>query len=152
MKVKELMTLNPKVCLATDSCSVAAGIMRCRDCGFVPVVDDPKTRKVIGVVTDRDILLHLAPLEAPLSAIPVKACMTAAVKTAHPEMDLRSAVDMMEEAAVHRLPVVDSEGRLVGVLALKDIAVAAQKEWVLAGAHPVERQMSELVEAISAAK
>lgn len=152
MKVEELMTRNAKACLATDSCAVAAGIMRCRDCGFVPVVDDPKTRNVVGVVTDRDILLHLAVLEAPLSAAPVKACMTTAVKTAYPETELRDAVEIMEAAAIHRLPVINHEGRLVGVLALKDIAIAAQKEWVLAGAHPVERQMSELVEAISAAK
>lgn len=152
MRVAELMTTDPESCVPTDSCSVAGEIMRRRNCGFVPVVDDIQNRKVIGVVTDRDIALHLLQLDAPGSEIPVRACMTRPAKVVVADTELRDAVDVMERAAVHRLPVVDLSGRLLGVLSLKDIAIAARREWPWTGPHPVERQLTELVEAISAAQ
>ena len=151
MKIRDLMTKDPEACTPEDSCLVAGEIMRRRNCGFVPVVDKWETRRVVGVVTDRDIALHLIRADRPASQVPVGDCMTRSPKIISSEACLDEASEIMEFAAVHRLPVVE-EGRLVGVLALKDIAAYARREWASAGEHAVERQMADIVESIAVAR
>ena len=151
MKIRDLMTKDPEVCTLKDSCSVAGQIMLRRNCGFVPVVDGRKTKRVIGVITDRDITLYLTRGDRPASQVPVEACMTRDPKTVSPETYLDEAAQIMESAAIHRLPVVE-EGKLVGVLSLKDIACFARREWASAGEHAVERQMADIVESIAVAR
>lgn len=151
MDVRELMTPDPVACLPTESCAVAGNIMRRRNCGFVPIVESQSTKRVIGVVTDRDVLLYLTAVDRAPSHVPVKACMTTAVEFVAPSAGLEDAARIMERAAIHRLPVVE-DGRLVGILSLKDIALAARKQWAYAGPHVAERQMTEIVEAIAAAR
>lgn len=148
MKVRDLMTKEPVACLSSDSCSAALGIMERCDCGFVPVIRDRWTREVVGVVTDRDIALHLGRATRPALEVTVGACMTHGPKTVSPDTDLKEAVRLMEDAAVHRLPVAESNA-LVGVLSLKDIAVRADRESRLPGPHTIEHQVAEIVEAIS---
>ena len=151
MHIRELMTVDPDACVTGDSCATAIEIMRRRRCGFVPVVESQTTKRVIGVVTDRDIVLHLGRVDRPASQVAVEACMTRDVKVTTPDADLEEAARLMEAAAVHRLPVVEEE-RLVGVLSLKDIALAARKQWAYSGPHIAERQMTEIIEAIAAAR
>jgi CBS domain-containing protein len=151
MEVRELMTTEPAACLAGDSCRTAGELMRSRRCGFLPVVENHEGRRVIGVVTDRDIALHLTQADVPASRAPVKACMTANPRTVAPQTELEEAARAMEELAVHRLPVVEG-GRLVGVLSVKDIALAARRQWARAGPNIPARQMTEIVEAIAAAR
>ena len=125
--------------------------MRSRRCGFLPVVEHHAGQRVVGVVTDRDIALHLAWADVPASQAAVSACMTAHPRTVAPDTELEEAARAMEELAVHRLPVVE-DGRLVGVLSVKDIALAARKQWARAGPNIPSRQMTEIVEAIAAAR
>jgi CBS domain-containing protein len=151
MEVCELMTKDPTACLASDSCAAAVAIMRSRNCGFVPVVDSEAAKRVIGVVTDRDILLHLARTDQRASEGCVDACMTPSPQTIGPHADLLDAATVMERAAVHRLPVVE-EGTLVGVLSLKDIARAAKQRWASGGPNIAERQLTDILEAIAEAQ
>lgn len=151
MKIRDLMTKEPEACLSADSCVTAGEIMLRRNCGFVPVIEDQRSKRVVGVVTDRDIALHLVRADCPPSQLPVKACMTQQPKMISPDAELDEAAEIMESAAIHRLPVVEG-GALVGVLALKDIAGAARAEWGALGDHKAERQVAEIVEAISTAR
>jgi len=151
MAVRELMTRDPEACLPDDPCTVAGQIMQRRRCGFVPVVDGQETKRVVGVVTDRDIALYLCQAQEAASRVPVRLCMVTAVHATTPEATLEEAAQAMETGAVHQLPVLD-QGRLVGVLALKDIALAAKRQWASAGPHVVERQMADILEAIAAAR
>lgn len=151
MFVRELMTKEPGACLLTDTCAEAGRIMRERDCGFVPVVETHAGRKVTGVVTDRDIALRLIELDLPASKVTVQQCMTREAKVIAPDADLEEAARIMEEARVHRLPVVEGE-RLVGILSLTDLASFARKRWASSGSNFVERQMAEILEAIAAAR
>ena len=151
MKVGELMTKDPEACVQTDSCAAALEIMKRRDCGFVPVVHNHRTREVTGVVTDRDIALHFEKLSRPASEVPVSGCMTKDVKTIAPTAGLNEAAKLMEQFAIHRLPVVE-HGRLVGVLSLKDIAVAADKRWAYPESRSAEQKLGEIVEAIASAR
>ena len=151
MNVKELMTKDPESCIPEDNCAAALEIMQRRNCGFVPVAESPKMKRVIGVVTDRDIALHLRQVDRAPSEVWVGGCMTQGAKTVSPEASLTEAAAIMEKAAVHRLPVVQ-DGLLVGVLSLQDIACQARKEWASPEAHVAERQMADIVEAISIAR
>lgn len=151
MQVRDLMTPDPAACLPTDSCAAAGELMRLRRCGCLPVVEDRATQRVVGIVTDRDVALHLAQADRPASQVPVQACMTGDPKTVGPEEELEEAAAAMEAIAVHRLPVVE-RGRLVGVLSLKDIARAARRQWARSGPNVAERQMTEIIEAIAAAR
>jgi len=150
MQVRELMTSDPAICLATDTLKTVLEAMRRRRCGFMPIVDSHASRQLVGVVTDRDVALHLAQLDQPASQVPVEGCMTRDPKTTHPDAELPDAAAVMEQAAVHRLPVVE-QGRVVGVLSLKDVAVAARKGWRGAGPNVPERQLRDIMEAIAAA-
>ncbi len=149
--VKDLMTANPAVCRPDATCATAGDTMRERRCGFLPVVDDLGSRRVVGVATDRDLLLALVQANRPATEVRIDACMTREPKTIGPDADLKEAAAVMEQAAVHRLPVVD-KGRLVGVLSLKDIARAAGTAWRSSGPNVAERQMAEILEAIAAAR
>jgi CBS domain-containing protein len=151
MQIRELMTADPEACLSSDSCAAAVAIMRRRNCGFVPIVDSQATKRVIGVVTDRDIALHLGQADDEADDVPVKACMTKDVKSIAPSAGLNDAAKLMEQFAIHRLPVVEN-GRLVGVLSLKDIAVAADKRWAYPESSTAEQKLGEIIEAISSAR
>ncbi len=151
MRVRELMTADPEACVPTDSCAVAGSIMLRRNCGFVPIVESHLTKQVVGVVTDRDLALHLVQADDEADDIPVKACMSSPVKTIAAEADVIEAATLMEASAIHRLPVLDGD-RLVGVLSLKDIALAARKEWPTTRPHVLEQQVTDIIEAIASAR
>jgi CBS domain-containing protein len=152
MHIRELMTADPEACVAGDSCAAAVAIMRRRNCGFVPVVDTQANKRLVGVVTDRDIALHFEKVNKPAREIPVSACMARHIKTVTPEANLSEAAKLMEEFAIHRLPVVQDGQRLVGVLSLKDIAVAADKRWAYPESATAEQKLGEIVEAIASAR
>ena len=151
MHIRECMTTNAKACVPEDSCATAGAIMRRRHCGFLPIVKSQKTKQVIGVLTDRDIMLHLVRVDRSASRVSVEACMTEVPMTISSEADLEEALRMMKKAAVRRLPVVE-RGKLVGVLSLQDIALAARRQWAYVGPHVTEQHVTEVLEAIAVAR
>ena len=77
MHIREFMSTNVKVCIPESSCAKAGGIMRRHQRGFLLIVDSLKHRRVVGMLTDRDIMLYLIHLDLPASEATVRACMTA---------------------------------------------------------------------------
>ena len=150
MRIREFMTTNAKACVPEDSCATAGTIMRRRRCGFLPIVKSQRTKQVIGVLTDRDIMLHMVRMDRSASRVSVKVCMTDAPTTISSEANLEDAVRVMKEAALRRLPVVE-RGKLVGVLSLQDIALAARRQWAYVGSHVTEQHVTEILEAIAVA-
>lgn len=150
MKVSECMTTDTSVCVAESSCAAAGEIMRRSQSGFMPVVDSLKTKRVVGVVTDRDLMLHLV-RQPSARQIPVKGCMTKAPTLISADADLEEAVQVMKRAAVRQLPVVD-DGILVGVLSLLDIAMAVRRQWAYAGPNVTDNHVTEIIEAIAVAR
>ena len=151
MHAWELMTPTAMNCLPTTSCAVIAQVMRRRRSGFVVIVDGVKTRQVVGVVTARDIVRLLVRLDEPASRIAVSRCMTRAPATIPSGADLKLAVQVMKETAVSRLPVLDA-GKLVGVLALSDMALASRQQWAYVGAQVSEEHITDVVAAIASAR
>ena len=124
MKVKELMTADVRACWITESLTDAARAMWENDCGILPVIKDG--RKVVGLITDRDICMATAMHERNPSGISVEEVMTGDVYSTTPEDDIHQALETMQEHKVRRLPVVDSEGELRGILSMNDIVLKAK--------------------------
>jgi CBS domain-containing protein len=118
MKVQEVMTPNPRTVGPDDTLQQAAQIMRDEDTGVVPVVEDGR---VIGVVTDRDIVIRAVAdgdYECTIDDV-----VSDDVICATPEMTTAEAADLMAEHQIRRLPVTDEDERLVGIVSLGDLAV-----------------------------
>lgn len=151
MQIRECMTTNARTCVPEDSCVAAAAIMRRQKHGFVPIVDSQRTKRVIGVVTARDIVHCLVRLGRAASRITMKACMTKTPETIASEASLEEAVRVMKKAAVPRLPVIE-RGKFVGVLSLQDIALAARRQWAYVGSSISDQHVTEILEAIAVAR
>jgi CBS domain-containing protein len=118
MKISEVMTPNPRSVKPGDSLQDAARIMRDEDAGAVPVVEDGR---VTGMVTDRDIVIR-AVADGDFQAKISDVCSDDVI-TCSPEMSTADAAQLMSDNQVRRIPVVDSDERLVGILSLGDLAV-----------------------------
>ncbi len=126
MKVQELMTRDVATCTAADNLSAPARSMWERDCGVVPVIDED--RRVVAVVTDRDIAMAAYTQSRPLHEIPVSTAMSKALYVCRGEDSLETAQGIMRREQLRRLPVVDTARRLVGILTLNDLACHAAHE------------------------
>jgi CBS domain-containing protein len=132
MKVADSMTRDVRACSVHDSLNAAARVMWENDCGCVPIVDSQG--RLVGIVTDRDICMAAYTQGVPLEAIAVERVMAARVISCGRTDDLDTAHRLMRKHEIHRLPVVDSRGRLTGILSLSDVVNQASK----AGAAPSE--------------
>jgi IMP dehydrogenase len=94
------------------------------DCGSLPVVSDGGT--TIGMITDRDIAIALGTQNRQASVISVKEVMSGKLFSVSPGEDIHTALKLMRKEKVHRLPVIDAEGRLEGILSLNDVALQAK--------------------------
>lgn len=126
MKVEKLMSTNIKTCSPHQTLADAAEIMWKHDCGCVPVVD--ANGRVAGMLTDRDICMSAYLKGTLLHTIPIQEAMSQHVLSCRPNDSIETAEALMRRAQVRRLPVSDASGRLLGVLSLNDIAIAAERE------------------------
>jgi CBS domain-containing protein len=120
MQLHEVMTQPVVVCQDHATLDHAARLMWEQDCGVIPVVD--AHGRLCGVVTDRDICMSAYTQGQALSAIPVTVAMAKAVVAGHQDDSIESAEQLMQDNQVRRLPVVDGEGRPVGIVSLNDLA------------------------------
>ena len=125
MRVKEIMTPDPKAIWLTESLADAAQLMWENDCGVLPVIKDG--RKVVGLITDRDICMATAVRQANPTGISVEEVMTGEVYSVNSEEDVAQALQTMQEHKIRRLPVLNSTGELEGILSMNDIVLRAIK-------------------------
>jgi CBS domain-containing protein len=118
MKISDVMTPNPKTVSMGDDLQKAAAIMRDEDAGSVPVVEEGR---IVGIVTDRDIVVR-AVADGDFDCAIEDVCSDDVV-CARPDMSTSEAAELMGEHQIRRLPVVDDDDRLVGIVSLGDIAV-----------------------------
>jgi CBS domain-containing protein len=128
MKVEQLMTRNVKVCIESDTLNRAAQLMWESDCGCIPVISADGDGGVIGVITDRDIAMAAYTQGKQIRGIPVTAAMAHKVIACHANDGISQAEALMRDNQVRRLPVLDQNERLVGILSLSDVAREAQRE------------------------
>jgi CBS domain-containing protein len=126
MRIEEVMTKNVGVCRVEDTLNVAAHIMWERDCGCVPVVDDGG--RVVGMLTDRDICMAAYTRGEPLTNLTAGSVMSKIVHACDPNDSVDAAGKRLETHQIRRVPVVNAEGRLVGILSLSDLTRLATKK------------------------
>ena len=133
--VRESMTANPCSIDADKSVAYAAKMMRDEDVGIAPIVEGDR---LVGVLTDRDIAVRVVAEGRDPEQVKVTEVASRDLVTLDPQQDLDEAIRLMARHQVRRLPVVEEDGRLVGVLAQADVAKDAD-----------ERKTGEVVEQIS---
>ncbi len=123
MKVQDAMMRTPASCSADTNLGAAIEILWNRNCGMLPVVD--ANQKVVGVVTDRDLCVALGTRNRRAGEIAVGEVVSRKLYSCHPEDDIRVALDTMANRRVRRLPVVNREGRLEGILSMDNVVLHA---------------------------
>jgi CBS domain-containing protein len=118
--VQEAMTSNPTAVTPDTPAREAARIMKSEDTGVVPVADGGR---LVGVITDRDLALRIV-AEDQGADTAVGQLASKELVTVDPQQSLEEAARLMAEHQVRRLPVVEEDGRLVGILSQKDLADA----------------------------
>lgn len=123
MKVQDFMTHGVRTVRPDDTLDTAARTMWEADCGAVPVLDQGS--RVVGVLTDRDICMAAYTQGRPLQSIRVQSAMSKELVCCKSSDSLEQAEELMRRQKVRRLPVVDAQKRLIGLLSLHDVARAA---------------------------
>jgi len=133
--IRDVMTSNPRSLESGSSAVEAARLMRDEDVGIVPIVEG---KKLVGTVTDRDIVTRVVADGKTPESVTVGDIASRELVTIDPQQDLDDALRLMARHQVRRLPVVEEDGKLVGIVAQKDVAM-----------HASEAQTGEVVEDIS---
>lgn len=138
-KCSEVMTREPVCCEPRESIVQVAATMKAEDVGSVPVVDSLEDQKLIGIVTDRDLVVKVLAGGGPFDRATVQDAMTPNPVFCRENDDVTKAVKLMSERQVRRMPIVDEAGRLTGIIAQADVATRVNRD----------ETTGELVEAIS---
>jgi CBS domain-containing protein len=134
-KCSEIMTKNVRTATADAALRDVASMMRDGDMGAVPVVDGGK---LIGIVTDRDIVVRSVAKGSSADA-EIREAMTTQLFTVRPDDFVFEAIRLMGDKQVRRVPVVSEDGELVGIIAMADVALETEDE----------REIAETLEEIS---
>jgi CBS domain-containing protein len=133
--IRELMSENPCSIDADKSVAYAAKMMRDEDVGLAPIVEGDR---LVGTLTDRDIAIRVVAEGRDPESTRAREVASTDVLTVDPQQDLDEALRLMAQHQVRRLPVVEEDGRLVGIVAQADVA-----------RHGDDRQTGQVVEQIS---
>lgn len=136
-KVHEVMTERPRCVTPDTPVAEAAQLMATEDVGSLPILDG---EQLAGMVTDRDIVIRAVAKGKDTNSMPVREVASRDLVTVHADDDLSNALQLMASHQVRRLPVVDDDNTLVGVVAQADVAFEAK-----------EKAVGEMVEEISKA-
>lgn len=126
MKVRELMTKTAVFCRPETNLAAAGALMWEYDCGALPVVNDG--RKVTGILTDRDICIALTTRDRLSSQLTADEVATKHAIACKPEDDIQTALATMRAEKIRRLPVVNDEGLLEGIVSMDDFVLHARKD------------------------
>ena len=126
-KCHEVMTKNPVCCWPNDSAAKAAELMKSGNIGSIPVIENEQIQKLVGIVTDRDLALKIVAKGLDAKSTKVEAVMTHKVVTCMADDDLQKALNAMAEHQLRRIPIVDNNHRVVGIIAQADVATRADQ-------------------------
>ena len=122
-KVREVMTDSPRCITPETLVSEAARLMKSEDVGSLPILDG---ERLTGIVTDRDIVLQAVAEEKDPRGMPVREVASQDLVTVGQDEDLSEALNRMASNQVRRIPVVDEDDRLVGIVSQADVAREAK--------------------------
>ena len=138
-KCSDVMTREPICCEPGDSVTQVAEVMKDKNVGSLPVVESRQSRRLVGIVTDRDLVTKVVAGGLSVASTSVRDAMTSNPSSCREDDDVDRAVSMMAERQVRRMPVVDGSGSLTGIIAQADVATRVRRD----------EKTGEMVEAIS---
>lgn len=138
-QIEQIMTRNPVCCNPETKLEQVAAMMVQNDCGEIPVVESQQGKKLIGVITDRDIVIRsvargINPLE-----LCAEDCMTSNPVSVKRDMDIQEVIRLMEDQQIRRVPVLDDNDDVCGMVSQADIATGVGEK----AAGEVVRNVSE---------
>jgi len=119
---KEVMTSDPVCCRPQDNAVLAAKLMKKENIGSVPVCEENPDKRLLGIITDRDLAIQVVAEGRDPKTVKVQEVMTGQPFTCKADDDVQKALDAMEMHQIRRIPVVDSSDRLIGIIAQADVA------------------------------
>ncbi len=138
MQVRDVMSKDVAFCTKDTGLSDVARMMRDRNCGEIPVAESNANRRLVGVVTDRDIVCRTLADGKDPTEMAAGDCMSQPVVTVAPEASLEECMQKMQQHQIRRLPVVDKVGQCCGMVAQADLA-----------RHAPSHQAGEVVKQVS---
>lgn len=117
----DVMTPDPTCVSASDTVKSAAEVMKIEDVGAVPVVDADGSKKLVGIITDRDIVMNVIAEGGDIN-VKIDGVMSRNPVTCRGDEDVVNALDRMAQHQIRRIPVVDSKGNVVGIISQADVA------------------------------
>lgn len=142
MKARDLMTKDPVAVTPGEPIARAAEIMHDLDVGIVPVVEDGPARRLVGLLTDRDITIRCVARKHGVSCAVRDHMTSGGLRVVHPDDEAEAVLHLMEAEQVRRVPVVDGDNRLLGIIAQADVATKFGPR------HPLK--LEQLMERLSA--
>lgn len=142
MHIEQLMSHPVHTCQPDDPASVAAQLMWEHDCGVIPVVNGDGA--VVGIVTDRDLCMAAYTQGKPLGKILVSSAMARDVFGCRPQDSIETVEHLMRDKHIRRVPVLNPEGKLVGLISLNDIV----RDAATRGRNSNDRQLTRTMAAI----
>jgi len=142
MKVRDAMTPDPVCCLTTDSAQKVAGILCKQGVGSIPVVTDHESRKLIGIITDRDLCCSVVANGLNPQSTPIEKFISPNPVTCREDASLDNCEQLMQERQVRRIPIVDGDGRVIGLVSQADLALKDKPEKVAKTVAEVSRPRS----------
>jgi CBS domain-containing protein len=121
-KCDAVMTKDPVCCQPDDMVAKVAQLMKRENIGPIPVIENEETRKLVGIVTDRDLALKIVAEGRDAKSTKVEAVMTRKVVTCRAEDDLQIALDAMSKHQLRRIPIVDNDNKILGIISQADVA------------------------------
>jgi CBS domain-containing protein len=123
----EVMTKDPVCCLPGDRVAKVAQLMKSTDIGSVPIVEDERSKRLVGIVTDRDLAVKMVAEGRDAETATAEEVMSRGVVTCRAQDDVERAVDAMSGNQLRRIPVVDDNGKIVGIIAQADVATRVNR-------------------------
>jgi CBS domain-containing protein len=130
MKVREVMSENPACCVPHDSAQTVAKIMRDRNVGAVPVIADHQSRQLIGMITDRDFCCSIVADGLDPQKTTIEKFVTMNPISCRDGANIEKCERLMQDHQVRRIPVVDANGSVIGIVSQADLALHERPERV----------------------
>ncbi len=123
-KCKKVMTKETIWCLPSDTVTKSANLMKSENIGSIVVIENEQTQKLMGIVTDRDLALKVVAEGLDAETTKVETVMTHKVVTCRAGADLQKAIDAMSEHQLRRIPIVNKNNKILGMISQADVALS----------------------------
>src|SRR6266700_5867371 len=130
MKIREIMSRDPTCCVLSDSAQTVAKILCDRNIGSMPVVANQQSRKLVGMITDRDLCCSVVAQGMDPKTTPIEKLITLAPLTCRDGENIEVCERLMQAHQIRRIPIVDAEDRVIGIVSQADLALKDKPERV----------------------